>query len=944
MRFVSPISFLYPERLAVGNNVAPAWIPHVPFAFWLVEALRPSSIVELGTHTGVSYFAFCQAVQHLQLDTRCHAVDTWLGDEHTGYYGEGIYEDVNAYNDARYARFSALLRMTFDEAASYFVDGSVDLLHVDGCHTYDAVRRDFETWAPKLSQHAVVLFHDTNVRERGFGVYRLWDELRQQYPHFEFVHGSGLGVLAVGPKRSAEVDAFLATSQDPTLTTAIRQTYERLGTGLDDRHALYRMRRELLAHEADRARASMVARDVEIEHLRNEAARLRDSVEDLQRDLAGRAAEADRVAAELAEIRRSTTWRATAPARSFLARRPRLTRGLRRTAKVVWWTVTLQLIERLRERRERERAQPHAQGYAEWVRAYDTISDHDLDALRKAQALLTRRPLISVVMPVFDTDEYALREAVESVLGQVYEDWELCIADDASTKPAVRRLLEEFQGRDARVRVVAREAKGGISAASNAALEIARGEWVALLDHDDVLRPHALFMVARTINDYPDATFIYSDEDKIDTAGTRSDPYFKPDWNQALFYSQNYVCHLATFRRDLAVACGGFRSEFDGAQDWDLFLRMTGAVAPETIHHVPHVLYHWRVSGSSTALDANVKPYGIAAATQALNDRLAADQVQADVQPILGQYKQVRYRLPVEPPSVTIVVPTTGEPQLLRPCIEGLLHRTDYPLFSVFLTMSEKAMDAPGRRAYLERVAKDPRVRLLLYDDRPFNFSWVNNWAVSKADGDIICFLNDDTEPIGRDWLAAMVGHVLQRGVGAVGAKLYYPDETIQHAGVALGLAGVAGHLHRSLARDSAGYFGRAKLDQDVSCVTAGCMLVRKAVFDELGGFDEAFAVAFNDVDLCIRIRKAGWRIVWTPSAELYHRESSSVGRHDSPERRMQFDHEMCMIRKRWSDTLAHDPHYNPNLSLEREWQPAFPPRVVYPWRALPAAEADRQS
>ena len=920
LRLLSPISFLRPERLAPDHRDISAWTPHVPFALWLVEALRPASIVELGTHTGVSYFAFCQAVQHLGLNARCRAVDTWLGDEHSGYYDESIYEDVRAFNDARYSRFSDLLRMSFDEAASRVPDGSVDLLHIDGCHTYEAAKHDFETWAPRLSPRAVVLLHDTNVRERGFGVFRLWNELRKQYPHFEFLHGSGLGVLAMGPTGSADVDALLSLNENAPLTQETRAAYERLATSLSDRLEIAGLRTELAARQAEleRGRSDIGDRDVEIRKLRDEAILLQEQLDLLQEQL-------DRTAAELLEIQESTTWRATGPVRSILSLRPGLARGLRHTAKLARRTV----------RRPRT-----ARTYDDWIDAYDTLTDQDLEAVRRAGEALAAQPLISVLMPVFDADEQALREAIESVLAQTYAKWELCIADDASTNPSVRRILGEFQARDDRVKIVTRQTNGGISAASNDALKLASGEWLALLDHDDLLRPHALFMVARVISEHPDATFVYSDEDKIDDAGRRSDPYFKPDWNRALFYSQNYLCHLAVFRRDLTLQVGGFRSAFDGAQDWDLFLRLLANAPAEAIHHVPHILYHWRASQASTAFSSDAKPYSVGAATRALTDRLASDGARADVQVVHKQYQRVRYALPTDPPAVTVVIPTTGELRFLTTCLDGLLNATDYPRLTVLLVLSRDVMAIPERRSYLDRVALDPRVRLLLYDHRAFNFSWVNNMAASQVSDELICFLNDDTEPIAREWLASMVGHVLQDGVGAVGAKLYYPGGTIQHAGVGLGLGGVADHLHKSLPRDAAGYFGRAVLDQDLSCVTAGCLLMRRGIFDSIGGFDEAFAVAFNDVDLCIRVRAAGWRIVWTPAAELYHHESISLGRHNSPARSSLFEREVLMLGERWGALLEHDPHYNPNLSLERQWEPAFPPRVDYPWRAATRVEA----
>ena len=483
------------------------------------------------------------------------------------------------------------------------------------------------------------------------------------------------------------------------------------------------------------------------------------------------------------------------------------------------------------------------------------------------------------------------------------------------------------------MRVTTRAQNGGISAASNDALALASGEWVVLLDHDDLLRPHALSMVAETVACHPGSVFVYSDEDKVDAAGRRADPYFKPDWNPALFYSQNYICHLAAFRLSMATRVGGFRPEFDGAQDWDLFLRLLAGVPAEAIRHIPHVLYHWRMSEASTASSLDAKPYALTAATNALRQRLAEDGIEADVETVCGRYQRVRYHLPADPPPVTVVIPTTGDVALLGPCLKGLLHGTDYPKLTILLALNARTTNGSGTRAYVEEAATDPRVRLLINEDDAFNYSRVNNRAVPAADDDLICFLNDDTEPINRDWLSSMVGHLMQDRVGAVGAKLYYPQGSIQHGGVVLGLGGVAGHLHTRLDHDADGYFGRANLDQDLSCVTAGCMLIRRAVFEEAGGFDEALAIAFNDVDLCIRIRAADWRIVWTPSAELYHRESISVGRHDSPARVKEFEHEVSLVRNRWGAVLDFDPHYSPNLSLEYQWELAFPPRVSYPWR-----------
>ena len=571
------------------------------------------------------------------------------------------------------------------------------------------------------------------------------------------------------------------------------------------------------------------------------------------------------------------------------------------------------------------------QNYRRWISSYDTLTGADRAVFRRALDRFTVRPVISVVMPVYQTDERFLRRAIDSVVKQIYPDWQLCISDDASTLPHVRQVLDDYQRKDARIRVIYRQENGHISANSNSALSIATGEFVALLDADDELPEQALFWVASEIARHPDADLIFSDEDKLDVDGARFDPYFKPDWNPALMLAQNAFSHLGVFRRSLVEGVGGFRLGFEGSQDHDLALRCAERTTPERIRHIPRILYHWRAEEGSTASLAGIKmkPYAREAGARAIREHLARIGTPGAVEPVLDQFYQVDYQAPEPLPKVSIVIPTAFGRKLVQQCLGSVLRHTTYGSFEILLAVSEKTRAAPECAAYLRELDGDPRIRVLTYPDQPFNYSAVNNWAVRQATGSVVCLLNDDVEIITPDWLERLVARVRLPGVGAVGCLLHYPNDIIQHAGVILGLSGVAGHAYIKHPRGVRGYFGRAALEQDLSCVTAACMALRREAFEAIGCFDERLAIAFNDVDLCIRLRQAGWRIVWTPTVELYHHESASTGRHDALERIEQFQSEVALMRRLWGETLDRDPFYNPNLSLIAGYDLAFPPRIA---------------
>jgi len=591
-------------------------------------------------------------------------------------------------------------------------------------------------------------------------------------------------------------------------------------------------------------------------------------------------------------------------------------------------------------------ARSSAIAYDEWVARYDTLDAEGRATLSRRLALLRRRPLFSVLMPTFESSERWLRRAVESVRQQVYPDWELCIADDASKSPHVGRVLRELAAAEPRIRVAMRTENGHISRASNTALSLASGELVVLLDHDDELPPHALFRLAEELEAHPDAAVIYSDEDLIDERGRRFSPYFKPDFSPDLFLSHNLISHLGAYRRTLVEELGGFREGFEGSQDYDLALRASEKVSPEQIRHIPAVLYHWRAIRGSAALGPSEKSYAVTAARRALQEHLDRKGAGGVVEPgVLPGLYRARYPLPESKPLVSVIVPTRDSLALLRPCVRSLREKTAYEPLELIVVDNQSS--DPQTLAYLLEL-EQRGVATVLRAPQPFNFSDLNNQAARAARGEVLAFVNNDVEAIGPGWLEEMVSHALREEIGAVGARLLYPDGTVQHAGVVLGLGpdGIAGTPHRGFAGSAPGYCNRAVIVQNFSAVSAACLVMRKRVFEEAGGFDaEHLPVSYNDVDLCLRLRERGYRILFTPYAELQHKESASRGSDLSPERRARFLAEVSYMRSRWGALLERDPYFNPNLSLDSDaFLLAAPPRSPLPWQPLHGGFVDMRS
>lgn len=575
--------------------------------------------------------------------------------------------------------------------------------------------------------------------------------------------------------------------------------------------------------------------------------------------------------------------------------------------------------------------------YTEWVKTYDTFTTKDHDGIQSHIKRFHHKPLISVVVPTYNTSVKLLDTMVESVRGQLYENWELCIADDNSTEKRTRNRLKYWEEKDARIKVTYRSENGHISECTNTAIETVNGEFVALLDHDDELPAHALYYVALEILNHPDVQIIYSDEDKITTDGYRLDPYFKPDFGPDLLCSHNFVSHLGVYKTELIKTVGGFRKDFVGSQDWDLVLRCLDVIQHHQIRHIPRILYHWRLSNDSTSASVGNKDYAVTSGHRALQEYLDKHEPTGSVEngPTAGSFR-IRYTTP-DDPLASIVIPTRNNADLLKQCVDSILSKTTYPNFELIIV--DNGSDEKAAIELLKSYESMQSISVLKHPI-PFNFSELNNWATTQLKSEVFVFLNNDMEVIEPDWLRELVSHALRNGVGPVGAKLLYPDDYIQHAGMILGIGGVAGHAFKYLHRQNPGQIGRAGIIQNYSAVTAACMAIKRTVFEELGGFDAGnLGTAYNDADLCLRAWEKDYRTVYTPYALLYHHESASRGLENNSEKRIRWQQEADFLSNKWRRHIENDPFYNPALTLLMEdFSLAKPPRYKNPWQSLDKA------
>jgi GT2 family glycosyltransferase len=547
---------------------------------------------------------------------------------------------------------------------------------------------------------------------------------------------------------------------------------------------------------------------------------------------------------------------------------------------------------------------------------YQELEAKPRELARQRKTKLPFEPRISFAMATFNTPLPFLREVVASVFNQTYSNWELCIADGASSAEGVVPYLRELvQAHPERVKLALLNDNRGIAGNQNEAIQLCTGDFIGLIDHDDIVLPNALFELVKKLNEDRDIDLVYSDEAITDETGTRRlSAHLKPDYAPDTLRGSNFICHLTLIRKTLMDSIGGLRLGFDGAQDYDLVLRATEQA--REIAHVSKVLYLWRMHAGSTAMSLDAKPYALEAGRRAIAEHIARIGQPGVVETGLGCSYRVHYELKARP-KISIVIPNKDQHPVLRNCVQSILAKSTYDNFEVVIVENNSEYAATFR-AYRD-LAEDPRVRLIRYEGA-FNFPNLVNFGAEHAEGGFLLLLNNDTEVIAPDWMEKMLEFGQRDDVGAVGAKLLYPDNRTQHAGVIVGIQGVAGHIHRGLGREEGGYLGRLCTAQNLSAVTAACMLVRKSLFQKLNGFDPKFSVALNDIDFCLRIRESGKLIVWTPEAMLYHFESLSRGYEDTPQKKARFRGEVKLLHDRWRDFLKNgDPYYNSNLSLLSE-------------------------
>ena len=1097
-----------------------AWIEHIPFAFWIIEVLKPKVMVELGVHTGTSYFAFCQAVKKLDLNTVCYGVDTWIGDEHSGFYGEEVFRKVNGYNSNVYSRFSTLIKSTFDEAGNYFIDRSIDLLHIDGLHTYEAVKHDFETWLPKLSPTAIVIFHDINVKERDFGVFRLWEELKKVYPNFQFDFGFGLGLIAVGKMENEElknlVDEkmgdtyiflrnllsdrgfFIKTKLDfsqaleyekkrietlqseninflekynasNTNNEELKEIYKVLESGhqllilkydaivkdkedrIESYRALnlaynqltmehnsiiksnqqlnenYKMLESIYSHlsqgysiivknneqlaerfkilEEDHNKVSLEYSVVteNIKQLTKECNLLKSSYKEVSdknnellitasqltqtnevlilenRKLAennkalfltnrkefenAEALESQNIglkeklnvyayeqqenlkktdlishslSSEIAKlrddyefVRKGLEWyKATYEDRSLAgvikeklkAKVRHIYRSLinfilkrKRLKRKYALTYSLEYVREngIRYSAKRTAVLVRTKGFKSISRA--ALQKKAVEKLKASQSLLVPvslhvesegteislqelkyKPRISIIMPVFNSRPALLELAIKSVKDQLYDNWELCIADDCSTSPETILSLKKYK-KDYGIKIHFSKKNGGISEASNAAIKLATGDFIALLDHDDELTPDALYWIVKKINEQKNADIIYSDECKVDEQGNLSDYFFKPEWSPELLINMMYIGHLTVYRREFLLnKVGLFRKEYDYSQDYDLALRATEKT--QNIFHVDKIIYHWRLTaGSGSQGD---KPYARITNLSALKDAAKRRKIKGE---IIELPTANRLKIQLNPDTkVSLIIPTDSYENLME-TIESIRSNTAYANYEIVPVTNSPLIEKMKETISSENIFYVPY-------DKEYNFSDKCNTGVFSSSGEIVIFFNDDVRPLQDDWISNTIEFLEIPGVGGVSPKLIYENDSIQYAGMATGVRNLTGTTFHCYPKDSTHYINFPQLVRNVSILSGACMAMRKKLFQQLNGFDiENTPVAHSDVDLSFKIIDAGFRCVYTPYATLRHIGHLSLKKVKENNNKDKSD---LFLLKRWSKYLHEDKYF----------------------------------
>ena len=956
----------------------------MPFAFNLMKVFKPNVFVELGTHYGDSYFTFCQARETYNLDTKCFAIDHWKGDVHSALYGDEVFDRVYEHNKKFYSEFSELIRNDFSSAIDNFKDDSIDLLHIDGFHTFEAVENDFRSWLPKVKENGLVLLHDICVQERDFGVWKFWEQISREFSSCALSFGNGLGILQKNTDADSlpivensdlyfkefAKDVYLLSGEKLLLETQNKKylkeiTKEKNNSFYIQKNSTINLNNckqhnEDLNYKLNQANERIFALQKELKCVINN--------KNIFRFIIGK----------LCHTKENIRCSWVNPKNLFsLSKKPVSINGCisltgENLVKAIFINIGKRNVLCDYEININEKNKDYffhtylKMGYGfkkctliavlsndkkirlgsriffslksssnyysgenyltsfrrldpfeSWLRV-NQLTSRNLKSYRHLNDSCEKNVLFSIIIPVYKPQIKFLKEALQSVYNQTFNSWQICITDDCSNDDELSTFLNQRSKDNPKIKLHQRIENGGIAKATNDSISLATGEFLVFLDQDDLLSPIALAEFACYLQRFPSTDLIYSDDDKIDVDGRHYSPQFKPDWSPELLLSYCYISHAKVVRSSLSKQIGHFREGYDGSQDYDYLLRLTEKC--RKIGHISKILYHWRALPSSTAFDAGSKPYSFAAGKKAVADAFERRNVICTVeQPVWAQDERLGIFLPVFPhqgPDVTILIPTRNNLKFLKNCLESL-KKTAYRNYTI--TILDNDSDDESTLDYLENLSHT-KLRLSNKGGK-FNFSYLVNEGVKNSNTSHVLLLNDDTEIINPNWLSQMVGLISLEGVGCVGAKLLFANNTIQHAGIVHEISnGFAGPAFRGEPTDSPGYLNYIRVNRNYSAVTAACLLIKRKTFLELDGFDEdEFAVAYNDVDFCYRLIESGLRCVYCSDALLYHHEGSSRGFNDNIS-------ELISFKQKYRD--FYDSYYNTNLSTNNEKFEIYPRRI----------------
>jgi len=901
----------------------------------------------------------CQAVKDANLKTKLYAIDTWKGDKQAGFYGEEVISEVIKIKNQFYQKQKIiLLRTSFDEAFLKYSKQSIDLLHIDGLHTYDAVKHDLSNWLSKVSKDGVVVLHDIEEKKEDFGVYKLWAELKQKYCTIEFHHSHGLGILFLNKEKNNKVKMF---------ETVWQKYYPLLCDNINLKKNIQSYKLHLL-----KALDEVTTYKNELQSAQNEIARLHNDLNKILNTVKWK------VLVRLQRLTPPHIKKLALPILSTAFKQMQKSKLMYERYRNIlyikqsglfdsqWYLKTYHDVKKAKlnplihyldfgayEGRNPSTRfdssiylqqnpdvvavkmnplvhymkfgiynnivpqSPVNSQYQLWLNKH-RLKKEDREKQKIDSLQFKYRPKISIITPVFDPPEKFLKECIESVINQTYDNWELCLADDHSTKNYVREILDEYKGRDKRIKVVYRRSNGHICNASNSALKLATGKYVGLLDDDDILWPNALFENIKAINRNPLAAFLYSDEDKLEENGIEhTDPFFKPDWSPDYLRQINYITHFAIIKKSLMNKLNGFQKGLEGAQDWDVFLRATNEIEKsgnerKKIIHIPTVLYSWRKSSTSTASEkhvGNIKRYAYenqkTVLLRDLKNRNYKGTVTSTEETSLNY---IHYSIE-KGPFVSIIIPTKNKYGLISSCINSIMNKSTYTHFEIILI--DTGTTEEDTIKYYD-ILKENATISIHHWNKPFNFAAICNWGATLAKGKHLIFLNNDTKVITPDWIENMLAHSQHPKTGAVGIKLLFDDNTIQHAGVIIGLSGFAGHIFQNTMNKLHTHipFGKIHWTRNYSAVTGACLMIKKQLYTKVGGMNEKFTMCGNDVDLCLRIYELGYYNVYSANAELFHYETQTRDPNNIPQK----DYEFSI--KSYSKYLKKgDPFFNRNMS-----------------------------